>query len=75
MRLNCPDPFYQGDPLSPMLFILVMDVLKRLFGKASEQGPLQPPDDQVLWAVDKPVQVPIFGADATLREIQAVLPC
>jgi hypothetical protein len=32
----------QGNPLSPMLFILVMDTLSRLFGKASEQGLLQP---------------------------------
>jgi hypothetical protein len=32
----------QGDPLSPMLFILVMDTLSRLFSKASKQGLLQP---------------------------------
>jgi hypothetical protein len=32
----------QGDPLSPMLFILVMDVLNSLITKASEQGLLQP---------------------------------
>lgn len=32
----------QGDPLSLMLFILVMDVLNRLFAKASEHGLLQP---------------------------------
>jgi hypothetical protein len=31
----------QGDPLSPMLFILVMDVLSRLIEKASEDGFLQ----------------------------------
>jgi hypothetical protein len=28
----------QGDHLSPMLFILVMDVLNRLFAKATEEG-------------------------------------
>jgi hypothetical protein len=28
----------QGDPLSPMLFILVMDVLNSLFSRASEMG-------------------------------------
>lgn len=33
---------HQGDPLSPMLFILVMDVLNYLFKKASELGLLQP---------------------------------
>jgi hypothetical protein len=32
----------QGDRLSPMLFILVMDVLPRLVQKASEDGFLQP---------------------------------
>lgn len=32
----------QGDPLSPMLFLLVMDALNSLFLKASETGLLQP---------------------------------
>jgi len=32
----------QGDPLSPMLFILVMDVLNTLFAKAGNEGLLQP---------------------------------
>ena len=32
----------QGDPLSPMLFILVMDVLYHMVKKASEEGLLQP---------------------------------
>jgi hypothetical protein len=32
----------QGDPLSPMLFILVMDVLNSLFQKANEVGLLGP---------------------------------
>jgi hypothetical protein len=32
----------QGDPLSPMLFIMVMDVLNSLVTKASELGLLQP---------------------------------
>jgi len=32
----------QGDPLSPMLFILVMDVLNSLFMKAEEEGLLLP---------------------------------
>ena len=33
---------WQGDPLSPMLFILVMDVLNSLFMKAEEEGLLLP---------------------------------
>lgn len=32
----------QGDPLSPMLFILVMDVLNRLIMRALAEGLLQP---------------------------------
>ena len=32
----------QGDPLSPMLFIVVMDVLNSLVTKAGEEGLLQP---------------------------------
>jgi hypothetical protein len=32
----------QEDPLSPMLFILVMDVLGHLFSKADDEGMLQP---------------------------------
>jgi hypothetical protein len=32
----------QGDPLSPMLFVLVMDVLGQLFSKADDEGLLQP---------------------------------
>jgi hypothetical protein len=32
----------QGDPLSLMLFILMVDVLGHLFSKAAEDGMLQP---------------------------------
>jgi hypothetical protein len=32
----------QGDPLLPMFFIIVMDVLNSLISKASERGLLQP---------------------------------
>jgi hypothetical protein len=37
----------QGDPLSPMLFILVMDVLNSLFVKAGFEGLLQPLSSRV----------------------------
>jgi hypothetical protein len=32
----------QGDPLSPMLFIIVMDVLSHMVSKAARMGLLQP---------------------------------
>jgi hypothetical protein len=32
----------QSDPLSPMLFILVMDVLGHMISKAADEGLLQP---------------------------------
>jgi len=37
----------QGDPLSPMLFILMMDVLNSLFVKAGTEGLLQPLSSRV----------------------------
>jgi hypothetical protein len=33
---------HQGDPLSPMLFILIMDTLNLMVSKAAEEGLLQP---------------------------------
>jgi hypothetical protein len=36
----------QGDPLSPMLFILVMDVLNLIVTRASNEGLLQPLSSQ-----------------------------
>jgi hypothetical protein len=38
----------QGDPLSPMLFILAMDVLGFLITKAESEGMLQPLSTRVL---------------------------
>ena len=32
----------QGDPISPMLFVIVMEVLNSLFGEAVRQGSLSP---------------------------------
>ena len=39
---------HQGDPLSPMLFILVMDVLGYMISKAAGEGLLQPLSTRVL---------------------------
>jgi exonuclease III len=68
----------QGDPLSPMLFILVMDVLNSLFEKASVEGLLQPlstrnihhrvslyADDVVLFL--RPVAADLQMVDALLQ--------
>jgi len=38
----------QGDPLSPLLFVLVMDCLARLFSRAHDSGLLQPLGNQQL---------------------------
>ena len=38
----------QGDPLSPMLFILVMDVLGQMISKAANEGLLQPLSTRLL---------------------------
>jgi hypothetical protein len=38
----------QGDPLSPMLFIMLMEVLHRLFKAAIHQGVLSAPPDQAI---------------------------
>lgn len=37
----------QGDPLSPMLFIITMDVLNSVFVKAGKEGLLQPLSNRV----------------------------
>lgn len=39
---------WQGDPLSPMLFILIIDALVYLVKKAEEDGLLQPLSSKVL---------------------------
>jgi hypothetical protein len=51
----------QGDPLSPMLFILVMDVLGHLFSKAAEEGMLQPLAQRYL-----PHQISLYVDDVAL---------
>jgi hypothetical protein len=41
----------QGDPLSPMMFILVMDVLGHMISKAADEGLLLPEDH--VWFEDR----------------------
>lgn len=40
--INLARGLRQGDPLSPVLFLLVMDVLHKLINHAAQQGVLQP---------------------------------
>ena len=51
----------QGDPLSPMLFILVMDVLNSLFIKAGEEGLLHPLANRSV-----PQRVSLYADDVAL---------
>lgn len=51
----------QGDPLSPMFFILVMDVLNSLINRASDEGLLQPLSTQGIQH-----QVSLYADDAVL---------
>jgi hypothetical protein len=62
----------QGDPLSPILFILVMDVLNWLFTRASEAGLLQP-------LSTRPIQhrISLYADDVALflRPTTVILTC
>lgn len=51
----------QGDPLSPMLFILVMDVLSHMVSKAAEMGLLQPLSQRALQH-----RISLYADDAVL---------
>ena len=51
----------QGDPLSPMLFILVMDVLGHMVSKAANEGLLQPLSRRVLQH-----RIPLYADDVVL---------
>jgi hypothetical protein len=62
----------QGDPLSPMLFVLVMDVLSSLFRVAENRGLLQS-----LGGADVRIRVSIYADDVVLfiKPIEADLNC
>lgn len=63
----------QGDPLSPMLFILVMDVLNRLFAKASADGLLQPIGHPTIrYQCSMYADDVILFASPTISEAQAI---
>ncbi|WVZ93635.1 hypothetical protein U9M48_039600 [Paspalum notatum var. saurae] len=51
----------QGDPLSPMLFILVMDVLNSLIAEASQRNLLQP-----IHGSHNPHHISLYADDAVL---------
>jgi hypothetical protein len=51
----------QGDPLSHMLFILVMDILSRLIEKTSRDGHLQPLSSKQLRH-----RISLYGDDAVV---------
>jgi hypothetical protein len=62
----------QGDPLSPMLFVLVMDVLSSMFRTAKNRGLLQS-----LGGADVRSRVSIYADDVVLfiKPIEADLNC
>lgn len=51
----------QGDPLSPMLFILAMDPLQRILDKATQQGALSP-----IGAASIRIRTSLYADDAAL---------
>jgi hypothetical protein len=62
----------QGDPLSPMLFVLVMDVLSNMFSAAENRGLLQS-----LGGADVRSRVSIYADDVVLfiKPIEEYLNC
>jgi hypothetical protein len=42
-KFHCKRGVWQGDPLSPLLFVLAADFLQTLINKAKEQGQLRLP--------------------------------
>lgn len=42
-KFHCRRGVHQGDPLSPMLFVLAVDLLRSLVNKAKDQGLLKLP--------------------------------
>jgi hypothetical protein len=62
----------QGDPLSPMLFVLVMDVLSSLFNMAESRGLLQSLEE-----ANVRNRISIYADDVVLfvRPIEADLRC
>jgi hypothetical protein len=77
----------QGDPLSPMLFILIMDILSLLVQRASEEGHLQPlslyADDAAIFLKPDPTDInlvldilKLFGMASGLQtNVQKVVSC
>jgi hypothetical protein len=69
----------QGDPLSPMLFILVMDVLNSLVSAASQENLLQPIHGGLslhrISLYDDDVVLSVRPASSDLRMVKGILDC
>jgi hypothetical protein len=69
----------QGDPLSPMLFILVMDVLNSLVSAASQENLLQPIHGGLslhrISLYDDDVVLFVRPASSDLRMVKGILDC
>ena len=75
--ITCRRGLWQGDPISPYLFIIVADVLRRLLQQASHRGELSHPVDltlpcPMLQYVDDTLIV-TKGDAASMRTLKTIL--
>lgn len=67
-KFKCKRGIRQGDPLSPLIFVLAAELLQILVNKAAEQGLLSPPIPRHSGEEDFPI---VQYADDTLLVMQA----